>query len=211
MHYRLRLVDLIEAFAKLRPSNPLLILVVIPLFGIVRSQVLLEEELQIKAAKTLRQIVQNKKTPVVPSSPESALEALAELHSISHSVDAIELSAICSQVAVFLTKAALASPGADDSTTETIANLFGDSFEAYLGKKNSKTKVQPLLTLDFCKRTPACAWPLFGRFVGLAASSDACANAFRRMQAFEAAHTVLAAYAAPVSAFSPCRAGIVQN
>lgn len=199
MHYRLRLVDLVEAFAKLRPSNPLLILVSIPLFGIVRSSVVLEEELQIKAAKTLRLIVQNKKEPVIPATPDSALEALAELHEVSQSVDAVELSALCSQVAVFLVKAALASPGATAETASTIARLYGDSFEAYLSKKNSKTKVQPLLTVDFCKRTPGCAWPLFERLVGIASSDDTAANAFRRMQAFEVCHTLLTSFASLVS------------
>lgn len=200
MHYRLRVVDLIEALAKQRSAHPLLVLTLIPLFDIVRSSSELELELQTKAAKILRQIVQSKKDLVPPASPSSSLAALAELHTIAASLDQGDLAPLCSQTAIYLVKSALASPGADASTSTAIATLFGDSFEVYLGKKNSKTKVQPSLTIEFCKRSPAAAWILFEKIVKLASSSSTVVNAYRRMQAFDVAQALLTSHAALVSA-----------
>jgi DNA polymerase phi len=198
MHYRLRVVDLVEALAKQRSTSPLLVLVLLPLFGIVRSSSTLEQEIQTKAAKILRQIVQGKKDAVSPPTPDAALEALAELHTVSQTVDAADLATLCSQTAIYLVKAALASPTADASTSATIVKLYGDSFETYLSKKNSKTKVQPLLTIEFCRRSPACAWPLFARVVKLAAGKTSSVNAYRRMQAFDVAQALLTSYASLV-------------
>ena len=204
MHYRLRVVDLVDALAKQRSTNPLLILTLLPLFGIARSTALLEEELQTKATKILRHIVGNKKDAVVPASPDSALEALAELHTVALTVEISELGALCSQTAIYLVKAALASPAANAETSQAIADLYGDSFEAYLTTKNSKTKVQPFITADFAKRSPACAWPLFERFVKMASGETASVNAYRRMQAFEVAQALLTSYAALVRLLSQC-------
>lgn len=202
MHYRLRVVDLIDALAKQRSTNPLLILTLLPLFGIVRSTAVLEEELQTKATKILRAIVQAKKDAVVPATPDSALDALAELHTVAQTVEAAELGALCSQTAIYLVKAALASPAADAETSKAIADLYGDSFEIYLSTKNSKTKVQPLLTVDFAKRSPACAWQLFDRIVKSASGETSSVNAYRRMQAFEVAQALLTSYAALVSSYA---------
>lgn len=199
LHYRLRVVDLLEALAKQRTPSPLLVLVVLPLFSIIRRPSTLETELQEKSLKLLRHIVAARKDVPVSPTPQLALDALAELHVISQTVDAAELATLCSQTSVFLVKAALASPAANESTSSAIAEIFGDSFETYLSKKNAKTRVQPALTLEFAKRSPVCAWLLFDRVVDLASGKGVTVNAFRRMQAFEVAHALLTSQAAVVS------------
>ncbi|KAK4703351.1 DNA polymerase phi, partial [Phenoliferia sp. Uapishka_3] len=197
LHYRLRVVDLLESLVKHHSTNPLLVLVPITLFSIIRQASTVEKELQAKAIKLLRQLVAARKDIPAPSSPQLALDALEELHTLSHTVDVPELATLCSQTSIYLVKAALNSPAADASTSNTIVQLFGDSFEHYLSTKNSKTRVQPFLTVEFCRRAPAGAWPLFGRLVKLAAgeTSSGTANAYRRMQAFEVAQALLASYA----------------
>lgn len=199
LHYRLRVVDLIESLYKHRSSNPLLVLVVLPLFNIVRSAVAVEQELQAKAVKLLRQIISTKKDSPAPEDPSLALETLAELHSISQSVDMSELATLCSQTCAYLVKSALASPAANAATFSAIATTYAGSFEIYLSRKNSKTKVQPALTIDFARRFPACAWNLFPRVVELAAGDKAAVNAYRRMQSFEVAQAILTSYSSLVS------------
>ena len=44
LHYRLRVVDLIESLAKSRSANPHLVLVLLPLFSIVRGSATVEQE-----------------------------------------------------------------------------------------------------------------------------------------------------------------------
>lgn len=201
LHYRLRVVDLIESLAKQRSANPHLVLVLLPLFSIVRGSATVEQELQSKAGKLLRQIVSGRKDSPAPADPQSALEALEELHTVSQTVDSADLATLCSQTSIYLAKAALASPVADAQTSAAIAKLFGDSFELYLSKKNSKTRVQPALTVEFGRRLPACAWPLFKTVVALAGGAETAVNAYRRMQAFEVAQALLTSYAALVRPF----------
>ncbi|KAI5479615.1 DNA polymerase phi subunit [Pseudohyphozyma bogoriensis] len=193
LHYRLRVVDLLELLGKQRTANPLLTLIVLPLFSIVRRSTPLEKELTQKSLKLLRQIVSRKDVPA-PASPDSTLEALAELHAVSQIVDSADFATLCSQTSVFLVKSALASPAADKSTSAAISKLFGDSFDAYLSKKNAKTRVQPALTIEFAKRSPACAWGMLEQVVSLA-NGDGAANAFRRMQAFDVAQALFTSQA----------------
>ncbi|GAA6061834.1 hypothetical protein JCM10212_000751 [Sporobolomyces blumeae] len=202
LHYRLRLLDLLEVLARKRPSSPLLIPTFVPLLNLARSTSPLEAELRLKASKLVRFLVQPRKATdsIVPRTPESALEALEELHALAQGVDVADHAPLCAQTAIALVKAALASPAADASTLTTVSTLFSNSFEQYLATKNAKTKVQPMLTTEFCKRAPAAAWGIFDHIVKLAkgeveGDKKASVNAFRRMQAFEVAQTLLVSYA----------------
>ncbi|GAA5947327.1 hypothetical protein JCM3765_001627 [Sporobolomyces pararoseus] len=204
LHYRLRLLDLLEVLARKRPSSPLLIPTFVPLLNLARSTAPLETELRNKASKLVRFLVQPRKPAdsISPPTPDSALEALEELHALAQGVEISEFAPIVAQTAIALVKAALASPSADASTSTTVSTLFANSFEQYLATKNARTKVQPLLITEFCKRAPAAAWGLFDRIVHLAkgqveeggGDKKATVNAFRRMQAFEVAQTLLVSY-----------------
>ena len=214
LHYRLRLLDLLEVLARKRPSSPLLIPTFVPLLNLARSTAPLETELRNKASKLVRFLVQPRKSAdsISPPTPDSALEALEELHALAQGVEISEFAPIVAQTAIALVKAALACPSADASTSTAVSTLFANSFEQYLATKNARTKVQPLLTTEFCKRAPSAAWGLFDRIVQLAkghaeqgAGGDkkATVNAFRRMQAFEVAQTLLVSYTNLVSFPSP--------
>ncbi|GAA5900230.1 DNA-directed DNA polymerase [Sporobolomyces salmoneus] len=201
LHYRLRLLDLLEVLARKRPSSPLLVPTFVPLLNLARSTSPLEIELRNKASKLVRYLVQPRKSAdsISPPSPDSALEALEELHALAQGVEISEFAPIIAQTSIALVKAALASPSADASTSTAVSTLFANSFEQYLGTKNARTKVQPLLTNEFCKRAPAAAWGMFDRIVSLAkgeveGDKKATVNAFRRMQAFEAAQNLLVSY-----------------
>lgn len=148
-------------------------------------------------------------SPPQTQNPDSALQGLEELHAMSQGVEISEFAPIVAQTSIALVKAALAATTTSDSTFSTlkeISNLFANSFEQYLGTKNSRTKVQPLLTNEFCKRTPLAAWGMFERIVKLArgqveGDKKSSVNAFRRMQAFEVAQTLLVSYTNLVSVF----------
>ncbi|KAM0756343.1 hypothetical protein T439DRAFT_345128 [Meredithblackwellia eburnea MCA 4105] len=200
LHFRLRVIDLLDVLLKQNAGNHLLVLVVLPLFGILRGISELDKELRLKAGKLLRQIVQPRKNHPAPASPDSAIEALDELHEISRSVEDKQLTQVACQTSVFLVRAALSSPGANSSTSTQIATLFGDAFERYFLNRNAKTRLQPALTLEFCKQSPACAWPLFDRAAKLGAAArpgggEKNTSPFRRMQAFDVAHALLLSYA----------------
>lgn len=178
--------------------------VILPLFAIAQRAVSVEQELQAKAIKLLRLIVGPRKDAPSPEDPQAALDALTELHNISQSVDDAELASLCNQSCIFLTKAALSSPNADASVSTVVSALFVNSLELYLSKKNSKTRTQPSLSIEFARRSPVCAWSAFSSVVALASGDGvSTVNAFRRMQAFEVAQALLTAYAATVRRPSP--------
>lgn len=166
-----------------------------------------ESELQAKAGKLLRFLVQPRKSAdaaalVEPSdeSSHAALEALDDLHRAAAACDAPALAPLCAQVAVALTKAAVALAPASSRThaLEHVARVTVQSFEAYLTTKNAKTRVQPQLTAEVCKRAPGAAWGVLPRVLELAKGDGGKVNAFRRMQAFEVAQSLVTSYASLV-------------
>ncbi|GAA5968040.1 hypothetical protein JCM11641_003709 [Rhodosporidiobolus odoratus] len=220
LHYRLRCLDLLDVLAHHKPSSTLLIATFVPLFNIVRTSTSVEHELQSKAAKLLRFLVQPRKAASSPSiSPTvaaieqsseeitaTALEALEDLHRAAASVDNADLAPLAAQVAVALVKA---SVSASPSSATEISRIALSSFEAYLLTKNSKTRCQPLLFLEVAKRVPAAVWETKDKVLELAVAEKV--NAFRRMQAWEVVQALIVSLAAlktpestsPVLAFLP--------
>ncbi|GAA5896425.1 hypothetical protein JCM8208_001871 [Rhodotorula glutinis] len=205
LHYRLRVLDLLDVLAHTKAASALLIPLYVPLFNLIRTaSSSVESELQAKAGKLLRFLVQPRKSAdaaalVEPSdeSSHAALEALDDLHRAAAACDAPALAPLCAQVAVALVKAAVALAPAASRThaLEHVARLTVQSFEAYLTTKNAKTRVQPQLTADVCKRAPGAAWGILPRVLELAKGDGGKVNAFRRMQAFEVAQSLVTSYA----------------
>ncbi|BGP37888.1 DNA-directed DNA polymerase [Rhodotorula kratochvilovae] len=208
LHYRLRCLDLLDVLAHTKAASALLIPLYVPLFNLIRTASATESELQTKAGKLLRFLVQPRKSAdaaalVEPSdeSSHAALEALEDLHRAAASTDAPTLAPLCAQVAVALVKAAVSlAPAASRAhAQEHVARVTAQSFEKYLTTKNAKTRVQPALTSEVAKRAPAAAWGALPRVVELAsggAKGDGeKVNAFRRMQAFEVAQVLFTSYA----------------
>ncbi|BGO89524.1 hypothetical protein NBRC10512_003985 [Rhodotorula toruloides] len=200
LHYRLRCLDLLDVLTHAKPASPLLTPLFVPLFNLIRTaSSAVESELQTKAGKLLRFLVQPRKaaSPAdgvdASASAESALDALKALHKAAANVDDVSLAPLCAQVGVALVKTVAAlSP----STAQVdVSRIYLASFEKYLTTKNAKTRVQPALTLEAAKRAPAALWGMVGRVVELAAGEGEKVNAFRRMQAFEVAQAVVTAYA----------------
>ncbi|GAA5868932.1 hypothetical protein JCM3774_006794 [Rhodotorula dairenensis] len=214
LHYRLRCLDLLDVLAHAKPSSPFLIPLYVPLFNLIRTaSSSLESELQTKAAKLLRFLVQPRKdkdgaaaSAVSAESAQTALDALSHLHRAAQSVDDASLAPLAAQIAVALVKAAVAlSPSALAAETQAaVARTFSGNLTQYLTNKNAKTRCQPLVTLEAAKRTPAAVWPMFGDVVRTAGASAGVekVNAFRRMQAFEVASTLLTSYAGSKAADS---------
>ncbi|GAA6051861.1 hypothetical protein JCM3770_005503 [Rhodotorula araucariae] len=209
LHYRLRCLDLLDVLAHTRAASALLIPLYVPLFNLIRTaSSSVESELQAKAGKLLRFLVQPRKSAdaaalVEPSdeSSHAALEALEDLHRAAASTDSAALAPLCAQVAVALVKAAVSlAPAASRAhAQEHVARLTAQSFEKYLTTKNAKTRVQPALTGEVARRAPAAAWGALPRVIELASGGvkgdGEKVNAFRRMQAFEVAQALFTGYA----------------
>ncbi|GAA6042776.1 hypothetical protein JCM8097_007471 [Rhodosporidiobolus ruineniae] len=200
LHYRLRCLDLLDVLAHHSPASPLLVPTLVPLFNLVRTATAVEAELQTKAGKLLRFLVQPRKAaspaPATVSQPAeetaaAALESLEELHRIAASVDQADLAPLAAQVALALVKAAVAS--APSSAPAQISTLAAESFEAYLTTKNAKTRCQPLLMGELARRAPAAVWEAREKVLALATAEKV--NAFRRVQAFEVIQTLVTSYA----------------
>ncbi|BGP29993.1 DNA-directed DNA polymerase [Rhodotorula toruloides] len=200
LHYRLRCLDLLDVLAHAKPASPLLTPLFVPLFNLIRTaSSAVESELQTKAGKLLRFLVQPRKaaSPAdsvdASASTQTALDALNALHKAAANVDDVSLAPLCAQVGVALVKTVAAlSP----STAQAdVSPIYLASFEKYLTTKNAKTRVQPALTLEAAKRAPVALWGMVGRVVELAAGEVEKVNAFRRMQAFEVVQALVTAYA----------------
>ncbi|BGO97632.1 rDNA transcriptional regulator POL5 [Rhodotorula toruloides] len=200
LHYRLRCLDLLDVLAHAKPASPLLTPLFVPLFNLIRTaSSAVESELQTKAGKLLRFLVQPRRaaSPAdsvnASASAQTALDALKALHKAAANVDDVSLAPLCAQVGVALVKTVAALT---PSTAQAdVSRIYLASFEKYLTTKNAKTRVQPALTLEAAKRAPAALWGMVGRVVELAAGEGEKVNAFRRMQAFEVAQALVTAYA----------------
>ncbi|GEM09587.1 DNA polymerasephi subunit [Rhodotorula toruloides] len=200
LHYRLRCLDLLDVLAHAKPASPLLTSLLVPLFNLIRTaSSAVESELQTKAGKLLRFVVQPRKAASpsdnvdASASAQTALDALKALHKAAANVDDVSLAPLCAQVGVALVKTvASLSP---TTAQADVSRVYLSTFEKYFTTKNAKTRVQPLLTLEAVKRTPATLWGMVGRVVELAAGEGEKVNAFRRLQAFEVAQALVTAYA----------------
>lgn len=177
VHFKNRVLDIIETFVKKQPTSPLILRLVLPLLEIILNSGPTELHLSSKATGILvNRICKSKDVPSITDRSE-ALEILGELHVAARKAQSAAVAKTCSQCSVFLARALLQD---DESKKDEIVAVYLASLEDFMTKKT--TKVKAGLFFDLVQRFPVVAWEMREQVLKYAREDGA--NGYRQTQAF---------------------------
>jgi len=191
LNSQLRVVDLLEIYAKQLPASPLLLQTILPLFDLACKTSGDKDELASKAAKVLRGIVNKPKDIPGLESPEDAIAVLDSVHALARKYsngDSIPLAAATS---AYLSRTILASTG--ERAIEEVSAIYSTSLNDYLIKKH--TRVHHTLFANFAQRQPLAAWTLREQLLDACSESTETKDKHKRMQMFGVLGDLISAFA----------------
>ncbi|KAL7413375.1 DNA polymerase phi-domain-containing protein [Mrakia frigida] len=186
VHFKNRVLDIIETFVKKQPSNPLILRLVLPLLEIILNSGPTELHLSSKATGILANRICKSKDAMLISDRSEAVEVLGELHQAARKAQSAQVAKTCSQASVFVARALLqdqSTPSSSSATKENeqpILDVYLASLEDFMTKKT--TKVKASLFFDLVARFPVTAWSMRDQIIQYAKSDGA--NGYRQTQAF---------------------------
>ncbi|CDZ97129.1 Predicted regulator of rRNA gene transcription (MYB-binding protein) [Phaffia rhodozyma] len=184
VHFKNRVLEIVETFAKKQPSNALILRLFLPLLELVLNSSPTEQHLSSKATGILNRICRAKEDMEIVDRSE-AVEVLEELHNACRKAQSLQVAKTCSTCSMFVSRALLhdrSTPSSSNSQdlAQPILDVYKASLEDFMTKKS--TKIRPVLFSNMFSRFPSIAWALRDPLVAYAKSDGA--NSFRRTQAF---------------------------
>lgn len=140
VHFKSRVLDLLEQFIKSQPTSPLIVTYVLPLLSLL--EITDNKGLADRAYNILKTKVCKAKATEVES-PEEVFEYLEEVHKIARSSPRNTLSQACNQASVYLSKTLILQ---DKSYVNKVVDLYSDDMKEFLLKGS---KIQPAMFFDF--------------------------------------------------------------
>ncbi|KAL7419801.1 DNA-directed DNA polymerase [Cryptotrichosporon argae] len=192
LHFKLRVLDLVDTYLRRQPTSPLSLLLVVPLLNLVRRAGPSEAELATKATSIIR--ARLGRANHYPEPSLLALPILDEIHAFARHAASAELSALASAASLFVARAVVA----DDDETDAVAATYGTTLADFVGRKASS--VHPPFLLEFARRHPLRAWRIRAALVA-AAAPGAGVNAFRQ----QAVYSLLGALAGQLAVIAKAR------
>lgn len=200
LNARLKVLDLLEIFAKHQAGSPLVVRLVLPLLRIANKSDNEEDEFAAKAIRVLRNMVTKPKCYLQLADGESApiLETLQAVHAIAQRASSPEVLTLSSASSLYLCKLMLAAVKAEAS--ESIVGLYTTSWTDYLLRKRSR--LQPKFFSDFIGRFSETAWQLREPILQACSAETITKEKFKRSQAFHLLADLIAARASAVGGIS---------
>jgi DNA polymerase phi len=194
LNSRLKVLDLLEHFAKAQPGSILVVDTVLPLLNVARRSSSEDKELAAKAGRVLRGIVQKSKE--YPSSTEvgALLPTLTAVHAAAQRASSPEALALASATSLYLCRIILGETGVRNSQ-EVIA-VYQASLSDYLVRKQSR--IQPKLFIDFIQRFKTAAWALKDALLVASSEQTTTKDKHKRCQALHLVAEVMAAHSSLV-------------
>jgi DNA polymerase phi len=200
IHFKARVLDLVEAFMKRQPQNALLLPLIPILLRLNQEIGTKDKQLGSKAGAVLQsRVVSHKEVPVIETKDvEVAGAALEAIHEIARGAASKEFLALCSHCSVFVSKAlAHANMPSSSSKTgapvEVVARTYAASLKEVMTKKNSRLHTS--FISDLVQRQPEQAWSLRDDIVkyanGEGVNDHQQADAFNLMSAMAKRLTVI--------------------
>ena len=150
LHFKNRILDFFDVFARRHPTNPAIIDTLLPLLKLVRSGSTDDAELSNKAASILRARIVKPKD--VPSSSDDAHAGVLEtIHELARKAPNAEFSNLASACSLFIVRSLDASSSAD-------AEAYRTTLRDFLERKGSL--VHPPFLVDYFRRQTRRAWAL---------------------------------------------------
>ena len=185
LHFKLRVIDLLEAFSQSQPQSLLILYTIENMLGLI-LQHSNEKEVKARLTSALKKILSRKECP---SSPEIDIlkteSMLKSAHQLSGRINDSSFSNLCSLASVFLVKvlssitpnASLAAKkqktdqkNATHAQSESldvpvISQIYFESFNNFITK--SKSKLKPSLFLELFNRYPQYGWNIIIKMVDI--------------------------------------------
>ena len=156
-HFKHRILDFFDVFARRQPSNPLLLLTILPLLRVVLNASPTEADLSNKAASILR--TRLGKSKLVPSPVLTTIGIVEQIHVMARKAPNADFSAICSVCSLYIFRVISSPSGSTAEQHQKQAlEMYTDTLTDYLERKAST--LHPPFIVDFIRRFPTSAFPL---------------------------------------------------
>lgn len=152
MHFRIRVLDLVDVLVKTQPTNSMIPSFILPLLDLVSSSRREEQQLSDKAHSVLKSRIAKSKEIPEDAPIGEITPILSELHRRARHIRSplMETLSLCS---LYLGRI-LARAGAGPEVTR----MYGDSLKDFVTRKNSS--ITHSFVQTFLQRFPSMAWPL---------------------------------------------------
>jgi len=194
LNARLRILDLLDLFAKNQASNPLVLHTIIPLLNVARQANGQDDELAAKANRILLSMSKPKEYPEI-SETAPILTMLSSLHATARRHSRAELADTFSSTSLFLSRIILTS--SENRNDTDIADIYTATLTDYLSRKSSR--IQGNLFTSFIKRFKGAAWELNEPLVEACSEETITDNKHKRIQCFGMLGDLLTSHASLVS------------
>lgn len=192
---QLKVIDLLEIYAKQQSANPLLLHIFLPLFNAARRSGKEDSDIASKAARALNGIVSKAKDYPVVKDPGYVLETLKSIHEGSARSGTEDVEGLAVSTSLYLCKVALAS---EESEIETaIVDIYLSSLNAYLIKKSCR--LHGRFFESFINRYRETAWQLRESLIEACSENTKTSDKHRRATCFHLMSSLFNTHASLVS------------
>ncbi|TYJ59151.1 hypothetical protein B9479_000140 [Cryptococcus floricola] len=185
IHFKNRVLDFYDTYAKRQSTNPLILQVVLTLLKLIREGGVSEAEVANKAAGILRGKFNKPKD--IPSTADisTATTILNDIHAMAQKAHSAEFSNLCSLASLFVARVVDASTSGSKSSP--VVDAYRSTLKDFVTRKASL--VHPPFILDFIKRFPLQGFALSPDLISFVAPGVAV-NSFRQVQVYSALQTL---------------------
>ncbi|KAL1914929.1 uncharacterized protein VTP21DRAFT_7845 [Calcarisporiella thermophila] len=201
VHFKNKVLDLLDIFVKKQSANPLVFDLILPLFAVARSTAGEQQQAANKANAILNKLAKAKEYPR-QYDEASLFDLLQQLHQIARRGANSAVVSQCSQLSLWVVKVLLFGHDSDDqveglSRSEAkriqeartrVIDIYKESLTDFMTKHQSR--LQPAFFLDFVSRYPQTATPLLDLLFTYAKPNGAV-KAYRQVQAFHISRSLL--------------------
>lgn len=181
IHFKARILDLYEVFAKKQPTNPLVIELVLPLLNIIKNSGNAAAALSNKASSLIRKTFNKPKDLPTTLDLSTAQTILTRVHDMARKTYSGEFTSLCSICSIFVARAMEASSPAS-TTCHEVVDIYAKTLDEYMTHK--QTQLHATFLTDYFKRHALRAWPLHATLVPLLYPGKAV-NIYRQNIAYD--------------------------
>jgi len=174
-HFKNRVLDLVDIFAKKQPSSPHIIRLISPLVDLIAGTSSDERQLLDKAKGILGSRIGKYKHLPCDVETDQVFALLTAIHMRARRAHASDLVGVLNQCSVYLSKTLL-HLGAEKS----VLQIYRPSLTDFITRKNSALNTN--FFQDFIRRCPRSAWHLRGDLLDL---STKAVNSYRQCQVYQ--------------------------
>jgi DNA polymerase phi len=156
IHFKARIIDLYDVYAKKQPQNPLVIELLLPLLTIIKNSGNAAAALSNKASSLIRSRFAKPKDLPTGVSPSDGKLVLEGIHDMARKTYSGEFTALCSICSVFVARSMDAS--VSNAHIHQVVDVYSKTMDEYMTHK--ATQLHATFLNDYFKRHTLRAWPL---------------------------------------------------